>query len=331
MKKIINKQENLVNEMVDGLIEAYNGDVLKINDVNGIIKKKIPQNKIILLVGGGSGHEPIYHGLIGENMADAAAIGNIFTSPNPEIILETAKAANKGNGIIFLYGNYAGDNMNFDIASEILKDNGILTKTVRINDDVATKEIKNRRGISGLLIITKIAGAVCSKYKDIEEAHKIIQFAVDNTRSIGVALRSGEMLTTGKRIFDLEDDEIEIGMGIHGEPGVMRSKMKTADEITEEMMERIIADMKLKKNDEIVLLLNDLGATTFMELYIVNRRASKILKTKGIKIFKTIIGKFSTSMDMQGFSISITKFNDILKTLFNINSTSPAFTYLAKE
>ncbi len=331
MKKIINERTNLISEMVEGIVAAYDDKVKKLENVNALVKKNIPDNKVILLVGGGSGHEPIYHGLIGHNMADAAAIGNICAAPNPEIIVEAAKNANRGKGILFLYGNYSGDNMNFDVAAELLEEEGIKTKTVRINDDAAIEKLSDRRGIAGLLFAVKIAGAACAKETSLDEAYRITKKAVDNTRSMGVAVRSGIMLNTGEATFDIGADEIEIGMGLHGEPGIKRIKIKKADEITEDMMKLLLADLPFKSGNEVAVLINDLGATTYMELYIVNRKVNQILKGMNISIYKTVTGKYSTSMDMEGFSISLIKLDKELKQYLDMNAVSLAYTHYNEE
>lgn len=322
MKHVVNDRSILVEEMIEGLVAAYNGQVERVPETNGIVRTSIDDNKVALVVGGGSGHEPIYHGLVGNHMADAAAIGNIFASPNPEVIYKTAKAAHRGNGILFFYGNYAGDNMNFDIAAEMLEDEGIQTKTVRINDDVASDNPEDRRGISGLVFGVKIAGAACAQAKTLDEAYAAAKSAVDNTRSMGVALQAGVMLNTQEQTFELGDDEMEIGMGVHGEPGVERSKVKPADEIVDSLMERILGDLPFKKGDETALVINDMGSITNMELLIVNRRISQILNEKGIRNVYTHIGKLATTMDMKGFSISLIRLNDELKKHLFLGASS---------
>ncbi len=327
MKHVVNNRSTLVTEMIEGLVYAYDGAVTKVDGVNGIIRRDVEDGKVALVVGGGSGHEPIYHGLVGRNMADAAAVGNIFASPNPDIIYQTAKAAHRGNGILFLYGNYAGDNMNFDIAAEMLQDEGIDVQTVRVHDDVAVKEIEDRRGIAGLLFAVKIAGGVCSEASTLQEAFEVASQAVNRTRSIGVALQAGVMLNTSEPTFLLGDDEIEIGMGIHGEPGVTRTSLMPADELADAMMDAVLRDLPFKPGDEVSLLINDLGAMTNMELLIVNRRTAEILKNRGIVKLNTVIGKISTTQDMKGFSISLISLNDQLKRYLYMDADSFAFTW----
>ena len=327
MKHLINDRHSLIEEMIEGLVAAYNGTVVKVDNVNGIMRKEIKENKVTLLVGGGSGHEPIYHGLVGENMADAAAIGNIFASPNPEIIYETAKASHRGNGILFLYGNYAGDNRNFDIAAEMLEDEGIKVKTVRINDDVATDDIDGRRGIAGLFFAVKIAGAACASVDNLDEAFRIVSKAVSKIRSMGTAFEHGIMLNTGKSTFTLAEDEIEIGMGIHGEPGVEVTKLKSSKELVGIMLTKIINDLPFNKGDEVALMINDLGSFTNMELLIANKAIAEFLEQSGIKNLYTHIGKVSTTMDMRGFSISLIQLDEELKKYLFTNANSIAFDF----
>jgi dihydroxyacetone kinase-like protein len=327
MKHVINDRKNLVDEMIAGIVASYDGKIKKVANVNGIVKTNIEEGKVALLVGGGSGHEPIYHGLVGKNMADAAAIGNIFASPNPEVIYETAKAADQGNGILFLYGNYSGDNMNFDIAAEMLEDDGINVKTVRIKDDVATDNRDERRGISGLVFAVKVAGAVCSKQHSLDEAYRITLKTVEQTRSMGVALEAGVMLNTEEPTFVLGENEIEIGMGIHGEPGVERTKLKSSKEIVTIMLDKILKDLPFSRGNEVALLINDLGSMTNMELLIANKTISEILLSYGVKKISSQIGKIATTMDMKGFSISLLKLDEELKEYFFVDSNSLAFSF----
>jgi len=327
VKHLINDRATLVEEMLEGLVCAYQGTVIKVPDVNGIVKCHIEEGKVALLVGGGSGHEPIYHGLVGKNMADAAAVGNIFASPNPRVIYETAKACQRGNGVLFLYGNYAGDVMNFDIAAEMLHEDGIRVRTVVINDDVATQDKENRRGISGLFFAVKIAGSVCASVKDLDAVAEIVQKAVDRTRSMGTAFEAGTMLNTGKPTFTLQPNEIEIGMGIHGEPGVEVAKTMPAKQLIQIMLKRILSDLPFKRGDEVAVLLNDLGSVTNMELCIANKTVAEVLSEAGLLTLYTHIGKVSTTMDMRGFSISLIQLDDELKQYFFADANSLAFDF----
>lgn len=315
-KKIINDPKEVVAELLDGLVKAYHGKIKKLPGVNALIKTNLPAGKVGLLIGGGSGHEPLFHGFIGHNMADAAACGNIFAAPTPDVIFEATKALNQGNGVLYLYNNYAGDNMNFDIAAEMAEDEGIVTKTIRIYDDVASappEQKAERRGIAGDVYIIKIAGGVAATVQDFDEVIRVTEKARDNTRSMGVALSAGSLPETGEPTFELPEDEIEIGMGLHGEAGVSRGKMLPANKLVDDMMGRILTDLPFKSGDEVCLLINNLGATTMMELLIVNSRIHEILKDAAITIHDSALGSFCTSQEMAGFSISLTRLDDELK------------------
>jgi dihydroxyacetone kinase-like protein len=327
-KKILNDPKNVVAELLQGIVAASNGKIKKLKDVNALVKTDIPNGKVTLLIGGGSGHEPLFPGFIGKNMADGAACGHIFAAPSPNIILEATKALNKGKGILYLYGNYAGDNMNFDIAAEMAEEEGIKVKTVRIWDDVASaplERIDDRRGIAGDLFVIKVAGGVSATNDNLEEIFRITAKARDNTRTMGVSIAAGSIPETGEPTFELGDDEIEIGMGLHGEPGVSREKMTNADTIVEKMMEKIIKDLPFKSGDEICLLINDLGSTTFMELLIVNRKVTQILRDKKIKTHDILLGSFCTCQEMAGFSITLMKLDEELKKYYDVPASSIGF------
>lgn len=328
-KKIMNDPKKVVPELLEGLIEAYHGKIKKLEGVNALVKSSLPQGKVGLLVGGGSGHEPLFHGFVGENLADGAACGNIFAAPTPDVILEASRALNQGHGVLYLYGNYAGDNMNFDIAAEMAADEGIQTKTVRIWDDVASappERMEDRRGIAGDLYVIKIAGGVSATTQDLAEVFRVTSKARDNTRSMGVAVAAGSIPETGEPTFELPDDEIEIGMGLHGEPGVAREKLLPADALVEKMMDRILSDLPFQSGDEVCLLINDLGATTAMELLIVNRKARQILKDKGVTVYDTLVGSFCTCQEMAGFSITLMKLDPELKSYYDMPADSFALT-----
>jgi dihydroxyacetone kinase-like protein len=262
------------------LILAGHGKLSKVPGANAIMRSRIPDGKVALLIGGGSGHEPMYTAFVGDGWADASVCGNIFAAPAPDIILETVKAIDRGKGVLFVYGNYAGDTMNFDIAAEMAAADGIEVRTVLVADDIAVKQHAERRGIAGAFYMCKVAGAVCAEAESLEVAERAVKHAQDNVRSIGVAVRAGSLPETGELTFELGDDEIEIGMGAHGEPGVERRKLMPADPLAEEMTRLLLADLPFKRGDEIALLLNDLGATTQMELMIVNRPCGRFSKKR---------------------------------------------------
>ena len=329
VKKIVNDPRDVVSELLDGLIDACHGRVKKLEGVTALVKTDLPEGKVGLLIGGGSGHEPLFPGFIGENMADGAACGNIFAAPTPDIILQATQSLNQGKGVLYLYGNYAGDNMNFDIAAEMAADEGIETRTVRIWDDVASarlERIEDRRGIAGDLFVIKIAGAVSATADELKEVFRVTKKARDNTRSMGVAVSAGSLPETGEPTFELPDDEIEIGMGLHGEPGVSREKRMAADALVDEMMDRILADLPFQSGDEVCLLIDNLGATTLMELLIVNRRARMILRDRDIAVYDTLIGSFCTSQEMAGFSISLMRLDHELRKYYDAPACSFGFT-----
>ena len=327
-KKIINDPRNVVTELLEGLIEACHGRIRPLGHVQALVKNDIPKGKVGLLIGGGSGHEPVFHGFIGDRLADGAACGNIFAAPTPDIILEATKAVHRGKGVLYLYGNYAGDNMNFDIAAEMAADEGIEVKTVRVWDDVASAppgRIQDRRGIAGDLFVIKIAGGAAATLDTLGEVHRVAAKARDHVRSMGVAVAAGSIPETGQPTFELPDDEIEIGMGLHGEPGVSREKLLSADPLVEKMMGKILPDLPLTGGDEVALLVNDLGSTTMMELLIVNRRVRQILRDKDIRVHDTVVGSYCTCQEMAGFSITLLKLDDELKKYYDLPASSPGF------
>jgi dihydroxyacetone kinase-like protein len=327
-KKIINDPRNVVNELLEGLIEAYHGRIRPLSHVQALVKTDIPKGKVGLLIGGGSGHEPVFHGFIGDRLADGAACGNIFAAPTPDIILEATKAVHRGKGVLYLYGNYAGDNMNFDIAAEMAAEEGIEVKTVRVWDDVASAppgRIQDRRGIAGDLFVIKVAGGVAATIDNLDEVYRVAAKARDHVRSMGVAVAAGSIPETGEPTFELPEDEIEIGMGLHGEPGVSREKLLPADPLVEKMMGKILQDLPFAGGDEVALLVNDLGSTTMMELLIVNRRVRQILRDKGIRVHDTVIGSYCTCQEMAGLSITLLKLDEELKKYYDLPARSLGF------
>jgi phosphoenolpyruvate---glycerone phosphotransferase subunit DhaK len=330
-KKILNDPRHATSEMMEGLVLACDGRIRKLDGLGALIRNDMPHRKVALLIGGGSGHEPIFSGLVGMNLADGAACGEVFAAPSPETICEAAKAVHRGKGVVFLYGNYAGDNMNFDIAAELLADDGIETRTIRVRDDVAAappERVDDRRGIAGDLFVIKIAGGAAAELDDIAEVERVARKAEANTRSIGVAVAPGSLPETGLPTFQLGDDEIEVGMGAHGEAGVLRQKMVPADLLADQMMQPVLRDLPFGRGDEVALLINNLGASTMIELLIVNRRVRQILQTEGIAVHRTYVGAWLTSQEMAGFSITLMKLDGELKHYLDLPSSSFGFTSL---
>lgn len=324
-KKILNDVKRVVPEMIEGLALANDGRVYKLDGKPALIRKDIPDGKVALLIGGGSGHEPLFHGFVGKNMGDGAACGNVFAAPSPDVIAAAAKAVHRGKGVLFLYGNYAGDNMNFDMAVELLEDDGIEVRTVRVCDDVAAappERMHDRRGIAGDIYMIKVAGGAASELDTLDEVERVARKAQGWVRSMGVAVSAGSIPETGKLTFELGDDEIEVGMGAHGEAGIARQKLKSADAIADELMDKILADLPFARGDEVALMINNLGATTMMEMLIVNRRIRAILEREGISVHRTDVGTWLTVQEMAGFSVTLMKLDDELKHYLDMPAES---------
>ncbi len=329
IKKVLNDPKQAAYEALEGLNFAMMGKTTLIREASALLKNHIPQGKTALLVGGGSGHEPLFAGFVGKNLADGAVCGNVFAAPTPDQILIATRAVNRGKGVLYLYGNYAGDTMNFDIASEMAESEGITTRTVRIWDDVASaplEKIEERRGIAGDLFVIKIAGAAATRADILQDLERITVKARNNTRSMGVAVAPGSIPETGEPTFDIGEDEIEIGMGLHGEPGVLREKIMPADALVEKMMLQILNDLPFKAGDEVCLLINNLGASTMMELLLVNKKVRSILQESAINVHDTLIGSYCTSQEMAGFSISLLKLDEELRTYYDMPVESLALT-----
>lgn len=324
-KKIINDPKKVVAEMLDGLVLANDGRIARLPNHAAIVRTDLPDSKVALLIGGGSGHEPLFHGFVGRNMGDGAACGQVFAAPAPDIVYETGKAIHRGKGILFLYGNYAGDVMNFDMGAEMLEDDGIEVRTVRVTDDVAAappERTYDRRGIAGDIYMIKIVGGAAAELDTLDEVERVAKKAVANVRSIGVAVSAGSIPETGKPTFELADDEIEIGMGAHGEAGVARQKLAPADAVADQLMGKLLDDLPFRSGDEVALLINNLGATTMMEMLIVNRRIRQILDERGIKVHRTDVGTWLTVQEMAGFSVTLMKLDDELKRYLDMPAES---------
>lgn len=325
MKKVINRQEDIIEEMIEGFL-CVNEDLYEKLDRGVVLKEK--KDKVGILTGGGSGHEPLFLGFVGNGLADGAALGNVFAAPTPYNILEVIESVDSGKGVIQIYGNYAGDVLNFDMAAELAEMEGIECKSILVRDDVASAPLsryEDRRGIAGDVFVIKLAGAAADEGLSIDEVARISQKAADNTRSIGVALSSATIPGLEKPTFTLAEDEIEFGMGIHGEPGIKRTKMMKADDLTTQMMETLFNDYPYKKGDEVSVLVNGLGSTTQMELLIVNRKVNQMLKEKGITIHHNDVNNYCTSQEMGGLSISLLLLDDELKALYDKPAYSPYY------
>ena len=333
MKKIINNAENVVEESISGFIGAYSRHYEKVNGANGVLFRDRRKDKVALVIGGGSGHEPMFSGFVGYGLADAAACGNVFASPDPGTIYDTAMAAHAGKGVLFLYGNYAGDNLNFDMAEELLNDDGVKTGRLRVWDDCASappERIEDRRGIAGDVFAIKIAGAACDSGYSLDEVMTVCERARANMRSIGVATSPGQIPAAERPTFEIGDDEIEYGMGLHGEPGIKRTKMQSADELTKTLYENIVKDMPIDRGSEVCVLINGLGSTTVLEMGIVYRRLAQLMEMDGVLVHDADINSFCTCMEMGGFSITLLKLDDELKKLYDMPCWCPYYSKLAR-
>jgi phosphoenolpyruvate---glycerone phosphotransferase subunit DhaK len=328
MKKVINDPKNVVHEMLEGYLGIY-GDILKqVEDYTSVVRKDLAPDKVGLLIGGGSGHEPIFMEYIGHGFADCVCQGNIFAAPSPDNILAGTKAADRGKGVLYVYGNYAGDNLNFDMATEMASEEGIRTATVRVWDDVASappERITDRRGIAGDFFVIRIAGAACDAGLSLDEVKQVTEKARDNTRTMGVALSPGTIPGENRAAFELPEDEIEIGMGLHGEPGVRRGKMQPADAIVDQMMELILVDLPFKKGDNVCALVDGFGSTTRMEQMIVVRRMLQKLADAGIGVHDVKAGSMATCQEMAGFSITLLRLDDELQKFYDSPNWSILF------
>lgn len=322
IKKFLNGPDDVVEEMLDGAVKAHVAHVAPINGSNrALVARNGPrQGKVGLVIGGGSGHEPCFLGYVGKGLADAVAIGNVFSSPPPAPILECARAASGGEGVLFVYGNYVGDVMNFEMAAELAQEADIPTCTVLTTDDISSSPIEDRdgrRGVAGNFFIFKIAGAACDRGLSLDECAAVTRKANLRTYTMGVALEPCSLPQTRRHNFEIGPDEMEFGMGIHGERGVMRESMMTADEIVDHIMDRIFSEMNPKPGDRVAVLVNSFGSTPLMELYILFRRVEQRLSAKQIEIEANWIGHYCTSLDMNGASISILHLDHELSELLS--------------
>ncbi len=326
MKKIICDPNNVVSDLLEGLSKA-NPAVKYIREFEVITRADKSRPKVGLVSGGGSGHEPAHAGYVGRGMLDAAVAGNVFSSPGPDRIMKGIEEANTGEGVLLIIKNYSGDVMNFEMAKEMCEMDGITVESVIVRDDVAVPDSTystGRRGIAGTVFVHKCAGAKAEAGGTLQEVKAAAEKVIANVRSMGMAMSACTIPANGKPGFELGEDEIEIGMGIHGEPGVEKSSIKTADEIAAILLDKILADMDYS-NSEVAVMVNGLGATPLMELYILNNEVEKILTAKGIKIYRTFVGNYMTSLEMSGCSVSLLKLDDELKTLLDAPSDAPAF------
>lgn len=328
MKKIINKPENVVMEMCNGIAMAH-PELEFIKKYKVIKRKNIDKNKVSLISGGGSGHEPAHAGFVGKGMLDAAVCGDVFASPSQIQVYQSIKSTASDKGTLLIIKNYSGDMMNFKNAAYLVSEDGIKVDYVRVEDDIAVEDslyTVGRRGVAGTVFVHKIAGAAAELGKSLEDVKSIAQKAADNVRSLGFALTSCTVPAKGTPTFELGEDEIEFGVGIHGEPGIRREKMASADDLAKKMVDAILKDMNIVgNNEEVAILINGFGGTPLQELYLLNNSVYRELSKKNIKINRAFVGNYMTSIDMEGASISILKLDDELKNLLSQVSDTPAF------
>jgi dihydroxyacetone kinase-like protein len=329
MKKFVNDPLNFVDEMLEGILMAYPNHLKRASDPRALVRADSPiRRKVGIATGGGSGHLPVFMGYVGRGLADGASIGNVFSSPSSDQMLTVTKAINGGSGVLYLFGNYQGDIMNFEMSKEMAEMEGIQVEIAIMADDVASapkEKSSNRRGVAGLFYAYKIVGAKAEEKANLEEIIKVARKVIDNTRTMGVALSPCTIPAVGKPTFTIGDDEMEIGMGIHGEPGVKRGKLEAADRITETLMERILNDLPFKSGDSVSILVNSLGATPKEELFIIFRRAYQILMDCGINVYRPYIGEYATSLEMAGCSITLIRLDEEIKKLLDAPAESPFF------
>ena len=325
MKKIINAPENYVDEMLEGIYAAHPDKVkCAADDLRCYCTAHKKDGKVAIITGGGTGHLPLFLGYVGDGLIDGCGVGGVFQSPSAEQIYNIATEVEAGAGVLFLYGNYTGDIMNFDMATVMLEMADFVAKSIVGADDVLSNEnVEARRGVAGIFFMYKAAGAKADQMGTLDEVLAAAKKAGDNVRTVGFALTPCIVPEVGHSNFELGENEMAFGMGIHGEPGVWNGPIKTADELAAESVDEILKDMPLAEGDEVALLINGLGATSIEELYILNNSVRKQLKAKGVKVYRSWTGEYATSMEMMGASISICKVDDELKGYFDYPIDTP--------
>jgi len=329
MKKFINDPNLVVDEMMEGYVAAHRDKVRALSEARVVVRKDAPvKGKVGVITGGGSGHKPAFIGYVGKGMVDAVAAGEIFTSPPANAFYHAFKAADGGKGVACLYGNYAGDVMNVDMAVEMAEGDGITVKQVIANDDVPSAprgNEDNRRGVAGEILMWKIGGAMAEKGGSLDEVIGAAQKAIDNTRSMGVGLSPCIIPAVGKPNFTLGENEMEVGIGHHGEPGIKKMEIKTADEVAEMMLDIILPDLPFEKGNEVCVLISGLGSTPLLELYIIYRKVSRILADKGITVYRAWVDNYFTSLEMAGVTLTLLRLDNQLKELLDFPADAVHF------
>jgi dihydroxyacetone kinase-like protein len=328
MKKILNRPADYVDEMLEGLVAAHPAALRRLGDGGRVIARAgaAAAGKVGIVTGGGSGHLPVFLGYVGTGLLDACAVGNVFAGPRVADCQEAMKAADGGAGVLQLYGNYGGDRMNFEMARELLELQGMEVASVRVADDVASAPVaerEKRRGVAGMVYAFKVAGAKAAAGASLAEVAKVAAKAAAGCRSIGVALTPCIIPESGKASFQIAEDEVEFGMGIHGEPGIWRGKLRSADALADEMLERLLPECALARGDRVAVLVNSLGATPHEELYILYRRIAQVLAGKGVQPVKPLVGRYATSMEMAGASLTLMPLDSELEALLAAPAECP--------
>ncbi|MBB3978210.1 dihydroxyacetone kinase-like protein [Rhizobium azooxidifex] len=332
MKKFLNEPNNFVDEMLEGIYKAHPAVTYAADDKRCLVTSKVKAGKVGIATGGGSGHLPLFLGYVGDGMLDGAAVGGVFQSPSAEQMYQVTRHIDQGAGVLYIFGNYSGDIINFDMAAELADLDGIQVRQVVGNDDVASSvvgEEHKRRGVAGIFFVYKAAGAAAAEGLSLDEVTRLADKARLRTRTMGVALSSCVVPEIGHATFSIGEDEMEIGMGIHGEPGISRKKLAPADKVIDEMMERIFAEQDYKRGDDVAVLVNGLGGTPMEELYILFRRVSQLLEERGVTARHVWVGEFATSMEMAGASVSILHLDEELDRLVSAPANTPFFKHLA--
>lgn len=327
MKKLINDVNLVEEQMIQGLVKAYPDKLRKLDCGNVVVRREKKEGKVALVSGGGSGHEPAHGGYVGVGMLDGAVAGPIFTSPTPDQIYEAIKAVDAGQGVLLVVKNYTGDVMNFEMAAEMAQMEGIQVETVVVSDDVAVEDslyTVGRRGVAGTIFVHKIAGAKAETGAGLKEVLELAKRTAGQVRTMGAAIAPCTVPAAGQPGFSLAENEMEVGIGIHGEPGTHRESLKSADSIADELLDKILEDFDPTENEAAVLI-NGAGGTPLMELYIINNHVQDVLKEKGISVYRTFVGNYMTSIEMQGFSISILKLDEEMKEMLSAAADTPAW------
>jgi dihydroxyacetone kinase len=326
-KKLINDPFNAVDEALEGFVAAH-AEIVTFAEPRVVARRRPAANKVGLVVGGGSGHEPAFAGYVGAGLADAAACGNIFASPPANVVLAAIHAANSGRGVLMAYGNYAGDVMNFGLAAQLAAAEGIEVREIHVTDDVASAsrdEAARRRGIAGDIVVFKCAGAAAERGLSLAEVERVALKANAATRSMGVALSACEVPGSGRPTFELPDGEMEIGMGVHGEPGIKRGPLQSADEVARILVDAIVADVDDRGRSDIALLVNGLGATAYLDQYILYRGARRALESSGFQVIRSYVGEYITSLEMAGASVTVTLLDEELLSFLDAPASTVRF------